>query len=104
MTEQSASLAELAAGRWPAVRQVVGWLRPGGRPMAEPAARIVAAYADLARVLLVLVPTDDPQLVHALQRLLDSKDAAVRAALVAHGLVEWAEAAPAPAQRRPPHP
>jgi hypothetical protein len=88
MDDHTPALTDLAANHWPSVRQLVQWLVPG-RPLPAPAHAVVAAYAELARVLLVQCHTSDPQLVHALQGLLVSKDAAVRATLVAHGLTDW---------------
>ncbi len=87
MDDHTPALTELAAHHWPAVQQLVGWLGPS-RTLPMPADAVVKAYADLARVLLVQCHVSDPQLLHALHALLVSKDAAERATLSAHGLVQ----------------
>lgn len=91
LQDHTPALTDLAAHHWPAVQQLVGWLVPR-RPLPPPAAAVVAAYAELARVLLVQCHTSDAQLVYALNDLLRSKDAAVRGVLAVHGLADqWPE-------------
>jgi hypothetical protein len=77
-----AAAQEAAQGRHRSIQDAVRWFHDGSH-LPEPAASVSRLYAALAADLLALVDVDDPSLTRALNDLLDSKDAAVRAALVA---------------------
>jgi hypothetical protein len=67
-----------ANARHASVRQVARFFAYDHLPEElQPVSRL---FHDLARELLAAVPEDDPELTVALRRLLEAKDAAVRAA------------------------
>lgn len=72
-------LKQLAAGRHPAIVDVVPYFEWAHLPThLQDTSK---SFATLVAQLLVLLPADSPQLTLSLQKLLEAKDAAVRASL-----------------------
>lgn len=69
------------ATRHPSTRAVAQWLVPNPSLPSGLPARVSRLFADTAAQLLTHVPDDSPELTAALRHLLQSKDAAVRAAM-----------------------
>lgn len=76
------TITEAAAGRHPSVQAAARWLEPNPN-LPEHLHDIAAEFAGAGIRILDAIQTDDPQLIMALHKLVEAKDCAVRAAIVA---------------------
>jgi hypothetical protein len=73
--------ADALVGRHPAVRALHRWLTPNPRLPTGAATDIAQACQMLAKIATTVIGTDDPELTTGLRKLLEAKDAFVRAAI-----------------------